>query len=225
MKKNKKQIILRSIILVVISLIVGLGVYSWNARNLTGNVMPMPFGVGVGVVLSGSMEPELSKDDLIIVAKQDEYSVGETVVFQDGYILVVHEIIKIDGETVTTKGKANTGSDAPIKMSDIKGKVVLAIPFVGMIVSALKTPLATMLILALAIWLLVKSYQGEKKEEDEALDRIREEIEKLKAARRADAPATEESALPTDTTSDTDEQTTENVEPCSETDSTNEEKD
>ena len=68
MKKSKKQIILRSIILVVISLIIGLGVYSWNARNLTGNVMPMPFGVGVGVVLSGSMEPELSKDNAVGVA-------------------------------------------------------------------------------------------------------------------------------------------------------------
>ena len=57
----------RSALLIFVSLIVGVNIYLWNAQSLMGNALPMPFGYGAAVVLSGSMEPTFSTGDLILV--------------------------------------------------------------------------------------------------------------------------------------------------------------
>lgn len=177
---KKKNIVARSVLLVVISLLLGLGIYQWNAKTLSGNVMPMPFGIGMAVVVSGSMEPTLSVNDLIVVKDCDTYAVGDIVVYQDGYLLVVHRIIAIEGDTVQTQGDANNTPDKPINLSHVKGKVIGSLAGVGIIVSAIKTPLGTLFILAIAGFLLWRSYQIEKTDDEKDLNQIREEIEKLK---------------------------------------------
>ncbi len=177
---TKKQMVLRSILLVLISLILGFGLYSWNAKSLTGNVMPMPFGVGVAVVLSGSMEPELSVDDVIVVKASADYAVGDTVVYQDGRFLVVHKIVEKDGTVVITQGTANNTADEPIDISAIKGKVVGVLAGFGTVVSVIKSPIVTFLLLGIAVFLLILSYRREREEDEEKLNQIREEIERLK---------------------------------------------
>lgn len=180
MKAKKTNTLIRIILLVLISVIIGVGIYTWNAQSLSGNVMPMPFGVGVGVVLSGSMEPELSIDDVIFVVKDDSYEVGETVVYQDGHMMVVHKIISIEDGMVTTQGTANNTPDEPMKMEYIKGRVLFSVPKLGVAVSALKTPAATLVMLGAAVLLLIRSYRKEDTGEQAELERIREEIERLK---------------------------------------------
>ena len=88
----------------------------------------------------------------------------------------MHEIISIDGELVTTKGSANNTPDEPIKYDYIKGEVVAVIPAVGVIVSIAKSPLVTVLLLAVAVLLLILSYRKEREEDDKELDSIKEEI-------------------------------------------------
>ena len=178
--KKKLKTVGRIVLLGVISLIIGLGVYSWNAKTLTGNAMPMPFGVGMSVVLSGSMEPELSVNDLVIVCKADGYEIGDTVVYQDGSALVVHQIISKDGDEVVTKGLANNTADHPITVSDIKGKAVAHIPLVGAIVRFLKTSMGTVLLIIAAILLFELPYLKERKKAAEEQEKIKEEIRKLK---------------------------------------------
>lgn len=170
----------RLLLLVLCGVIVGLNVYQANANNLVGNQLPMPFGYGTAVVLSGSMEPEFSEGDLIVVKETDIYEVDDIVVFQEGNSLTVHRIINIDGETITTKGDANNTADAPIQASAVKGKVLFWIPFAGKIVEALKTPLGTIGILAAAIALIELPRRKEKKKDDEEKQKILEEIERLK---------------------------------------------
>jgi signal peptidase len=179
LKKQTKTII-RTVLLVFVALIVGINVYAINASRVAGDAIPMPFGVGLTVVLSGSMEPELSVGDLLVVARQDSYTVGEVVVFQEGRIGVVHRIIEMDGSTVTTQGDANNAPDEPMDISRIKGKVVLAIPMVGYLVNMIKTPVATVIILAAAIFLLERSFHKEKEKDADQLEEIKREIERLK---------------------------------------------
>ena len=164
----------------VIGLVFGLSFYSYNAKVVSRDPMPMPFGIGVSVVLSGSMEPELSVGDLIIVVKEDAYAVDDVVVFQSGQSAVVHRIISIDGEDVVTQGDANNSPDEPISVFAIKGRVKTAIPGVGYFISMVKTPMGTIVILGLAIFLWVRYLGQEKQVENDQLDHIREEIEKLK---------------------------------------------
>ena len=86
-----------------VSLFIGLKLYSWNAENLVGNAMPMPFGYGISVVLSGSMEPELSANDLVIVRAQGSYNEGDIVVYQDRHSLVIHRIVSMGEDEVITR--------------------------------------------------------------------------------------------------------------------------
>jgi signal peptidase len=181
MKKQGLFSLLRLLAICVLAAVIGINVYTFNASRLAGNAFPMPLGFGLSVVLSGSMEPELSTGDLLLVVAREEYKPDEVVVFLDGRSAVVHRIISMDGDTVITQGDANNQADEPISTELICGKVVLAIPLLGYLVSVIKTPLGTLLILALAVWLLNRSFRREQKEKTEQLDMIRAEIERLKA--------------------------------------------
>ena len=181
MKTNKKRLILRIVIIVLAGAFLGVQLYSWNARSLGGDKMPMPLGFATSVVLSGSMEPELSVNDMIVVTPQDSYQVGDVVVYQSYGTLIVHRIISIDGESVITQGDANTTPDQPIKLSDIKGEVVTSIPYVGLILSFVRSPLGIILILGTAFILMERSFRKEKEESMEELDQIKEEIRRLQA--------------------------------------------
>lgn len=181
MKKQGLFSLLRLLAICVLAAVIGINVYTFNASRLAGNAFPMPLGFGLSVVLSGSMEPELSTGDLLLVVAREEYKPDEVVVFLDGRSAVVHRIISMDGDTVITQGDANNQEDEPISTELICGKVVLAIPLLGYLVSVIKTPLGTLLILALAVWLLNRSFRREQKEKTEQLDMIRAEIERLKA--------------------------------------------
>ena len=191
-KGQRKRMALRMVLLVFVSVVFGVGIYSWNAKSLTGNVMPMPFGIGMGVVMSGSMEPELSVDDLIIVKERKSYEVGEIVVYQQRKTLVVHKIIEINGEEVITQGTANNAEDDPIPMSAIKGEVVFHVDKIGVIVNWIKSPFGTILILLAAIGLLAKSYANEKEESSDELEDIKREIENLKKQKEETPTNTEE---------------------------------
>lgn len=180
MKKTKILAILRRIVLALAAVILGIRVYTWNAESLVGNRMPMPFGYGAAVVLSGSMEPALSINDLIVAKETETYAVGDMVVFQDGNNVVVHRIVAQDEENVQTKGDANNAADAPISRELVKGKVIAHIPGVGYAVKFLKSPVGVIGILAAAVALMELSYRKEKQKDDDELERIKAEIRKLK---------------------------------------------
>lgn len=178
--KSKVKKIGRIVLLSVFALIVGINLYSWNASALVGNEMPMPFGWGVSVVLSGSMEPALSTNDLVIVTQQSEYNKGDIVVYQDGSSLVIHRIISIDKNQVITQGDANNTADQPIDVSLVKGKAVASFPFVGALIRFLKSPVGFILVIIAAIVFLELPYLRERKRINEEQERIKEEIRRLK---------------------------------------------
>lgn len=171
--------IFRIILIVIAGLTVGLAVFSFNASQIGGNQLPMPFGYGASVVLSGSMEPTLSVNDFIIVKAEEDYDVGDVVVFQNGKDLIIHRVVKKDGEEFTTCGDANNADDDPINLSEIKGKMMFRIPFIGLIFKWLKTLPGTLIVLGLAIFLLYRSRRKERDKDSEKLDVIVEEIRRL----------------------------------------------
>lgn len=180
MKKTKLLAILRRIVLALAAIVFGVRMYAWNAESLVGNRMPMPFGYGMAVVLSGSMEPALSVNDLIVAKETEEYAVGDMVVFQDGDSVVVHRVVTLDEETVQTRGDANNVADAPISRELVKGKVIAYIPGAGYVVNFLRTPVGIFAVLAAAVVLMELSYRKEKQKDDDELERIKAEIRKLK---------------------------------------------
>ena len=172
-KKKMIKTVLRIVALSCVGIFLGCNIYLWNAQSLTGNALPMPFGVGVAVVLSGSMEPELSVDDVIFVRQQESYAEGDVVVFQSGGSVVVHRIVKLDGETVVTKGDANNTNDAEMHVSAIKGIVTGHVDGLGALVRLLKSPVVSIGLLAGAVFLMERSYRKDKQKGDDEMDAIK----------------------------------------------------
>ncbi|MCH5299096.1 MAG: signal peptidase I [Ruminococcus sp.] len=170
----------RIVLLSVIGLVIGISLYSWNARTFVGNEMPMPFGLGTSVVLSGSMEPTLSVNDLVFVKAQDTYETGDIVVYQDEGLLVIHRIIAIDENEIITQGDANNTADQPVDISLVKGKAIASLPFVGAVAQFLKTPVGFILVIVAAIALFELPYLKERKKANEEQEKIKEEIRRLK---------------------------------------------
>ncbi len=148
----------------------------------------MPFGYGITIVMSGSMEPELSVNDLAIIkaVSAEDVKVGDIIVYESGDMLVIHKVVSIDSDSLTTQGTANNTADDPIDLSDIKGVMVGKISGLGSIVSALKSPVGIILLIALAVILFEAPYFTKKKNDERDLEKIKEEINKLKNEQNKD---------------------------------------
>lgn len=177
--KKPRGLFWRRLLLVVAGLVLGVNIYHWNAKALAGNVFPMPFGWGAAVVMSGSMEPTLSVNDFILVREADEYAVGDIVVYQSGNSLVIHRIVDIQDETITLRGDANNAEDEPIPAIYIKGRLVMALPWVGGLMRIVKSLPGTVVLLGAAILLMERSWRKEKSGDAEKLDAIKAEIRAL----------------------------------------------
>ncbi len=140
----------------------------------------MPFGVGMGVIMTGSMEPNITTNDLIVVKNTEDYQVDDVVVYQSNGSLVVHRIIEVDGDKLITQGDANNVPDEPIEIKQVKGEVVKVIGGVGNLIKFTKSPIGVFLILGVSALLLILSYKKEKEVEDQKLNSIKEEIRKLR---------------------------------------------
>ena len=192
--KDKRKLfinILRTVLLIICGTLIGVNVYLINAKTLAGNDLPMPFGYGAAVVLSGSMEPTLSVNDLIIVQEfstgdmivvkeTEDFDIYDIVVYKSGSSLVVHRIVGIGAEKVVTKGDANNTEDEPITRADVLGKVIFHIPYLGTVISFLKTPVGTIILVGLAILLVEIPHRREVEKDDEEMQKIIDEINRLK---------------------------------------------
>lgn len=177
---RKLNAIFRTALLALVGLVLGINLYLWNAGSLMGDALPMPFGYGTAVVLSGSMEPAFSQGDLILVRQKDSYTQGDIVVYQDSGSLVVHRILEISSDTVITKGDANDAADPPIATSAIKGSVLFWIPGAGHVVSFLKSPVGAFFMIAAAIALIEIPRQREKRKDAQQRQALLDEIRQLK---------------------------------------------
>ena len=122
---------------------------------------------------------------------------GDVIVFQQGGDLIIHRIINIDeaAGTLQTQGDANNAADAPIAFTQVKGRESFHIPYVGIMIRALKTPLGIIAVIAFALLLMRSSWKKEKESGDEELEAIKAEIRKLKEEEAAQA-AREKQTLP-----------------------------
>lgn len=186
-KSRIRSLIYRIFLIVIAGLTAGLSFYSWNASRVVGNQLPMPFGFGASVVLSGSMEPSLKVNDLVFVIETDDYQVDDIVVYQNSSELIIHRIVSVDGDQVITKGDANPVSDDPIRMDAIKGRYSFRLPYIGLLFRFIKTLPGTLLILALIVYLMYRSRKKERRNGEKELDQIAEEIRLLRQKQLADA--------------------------------------
>ena len=185
---KKSFTILRRLLLVVLGLALGLILYYTNAQKILGNQMPMPFGIGIANVLSGSMEPTFSKGSLLIVRESENVDIGDIVVYQSENSLVVHRIVGIHQNQITTEGDANNTPDPAFDRNEIKGVVIGWIPYLGTILDMIRTPAGVVILLLLAFWLIEGSFRRQKEEDEQEIEAIKEEIRKLRQEKESKDP-------------------------------------
>ena len=179
--KNKTlQIVVRCIIAVLLCAVLYTAVFFVAVKIQNPNAVPMPFGFGASLVLSGSMEPEISTDDLVFVKRADELHVGDVVLYNTGRSNVLHRITKIDGDIITTQGDANNTEDKPFSKSAVLGVYIGKIPSGGKIIRFVTNPpfvmaVVFLLMTAAVIWMFVEDHRERKK-----LDSIKAENEELR---------------------------------------------
>ena len=163
--KSRLPVAVKDVIIIGIGvLVVWLGIYFVFGAN--------PFYV----VSSGSMEPVLKVNDVLIVrdggAWQD-LTIGDIIVFnrpEGGDRVIVHRIVDIDmdadGERIVrTQGDANPasipGTDYPIRQDDYIGKVIYVVPGIGVITKVISPPV-NYIIIAIILAILFFNRLGKK---------------------------------------------------------------
>lgn len=178
--KSVVTALLKKIPVAILFVLAGLGFYHYNAQAVVGNPLPMPFGYGAAVVMSGSMEPAFSVGDLVFVKDTDQYEVGDVVIYQEQAVLVMHRIHAVEEETIITQGDANDTADLPVYKTQVRGLVIASVPAVGDIFLWMKRPAGIIMTLLTAFLLLEIPYWRERQRDQEELEAIKAEIRKLK---------------------------------------------
>ena len=134
------------------------------------------------VVSSGSMEPVLKVNDVLIVRDGGSWQnlkIGDIIVFNrpvGGDRVIVHRIVDIDidadgARIVRTRGDANPasipGTDYPIRQDNYIGKVIYVLPGVGIITKVISPPV-NYIIIAIILAILFFNRLGKKSSDKNA---------------------------------------------------------
>ena len=103
---------------------------------LYSNEIPSIFGIKTFVVVSGSMEPELSIGDIVKETGKNQLMEKDIISYREDQKIITHRIYSImlvNGDIMyQTKGDSNNLFDNQlVKYDDIEGKVIFIIPKLG----------------------------------------------------------------------------------------------
>ena len=199
MKKQFVFLAAAAIALILVSVFVLLSVVLTPAGQV-----PQVLGYSVFRVMTGSMEPEIREDSLLVVKKTppEDIAPGDVISFFSPDPMLegavnTHRVVRVEKENgriqFITKGDANVIEDTyPVDASALVGKAVFKSYWLGKTVSLLANPLVfgIIILLPLLIILLMNLYRAvriaadmAKKEEEEA---VRKALEEIKAKRDAE---------------------------------------
>ncbi len=146
-------------VLIVILLVFNI---STMVQRAQGRQMPVVFGYSFAVVVSGSMEPEIQINDVVVTKSQKNYYEKDIITFCDTKTgdYVTHRIILVSEDgTFLTKGDANDTDDKlAIPKEAVVGKVVTVLHGAGNIIRKMQSPLGMFIMIGggLAFWVVLE---------------------------------------------------------------------
>lgn len=152
--------VLKITVISILSIILVLNIYIMVQANVSPDKVPSVFGYKPFVVLSGSMESEISVGDLVFVKNVDVNTLktNDIIAFRDNENLVTtHRIvdeIKIDNKRCfKTKGDSNNEEDeGTVCEKQIEGKYQGKIAKIGNVIIFIQKPLGfTVMMLSILI--------------------------------------------------------------------------
>lgn len=133
-------------------------------------------GMGIGVIVTGSMEPEIKVGDIILIRRvpQNKIKVGDDITFQSGDKVITHRVVGITEKGFITQGLQNNISDGEVLYSNVYGKVVGKSTFLGGVYAFVNTQYGFLFVIVIPLfafviyqgWALTKKFKALKKSDE-----------------------------------------------------------
>ncbi|MCH5353036.1 MAG: signal peptidase I [Acutalibacter sp.] len=148
--------VLRGVLTAVLCAVLLLNIWMLVQQTVLKREAPEVLGYSQYIVTTGSMEPNISVGDLILVKAQEEYELGDIVTFHDaGGATVTHRIMGTVSGQFITRGDANNTEDNDLLPPErIIGKLRLVLPGMGYMIEFLRSPLGIVLLVAAGVLLI-----------------------------------------------------------------------
>ncbi len=192
MQKAKK--VLSIIVLIILIPILLISLVILINSYVRPNEVPSFLGWKPFIVLSGSMETQISAGDIVVVKQVDTNTLkkGDIIAFKENDIVITHRIDEIIQEENTTqyitKGDNNNTQDMGYVVPEqIEGKYEFKIARLGNLAMFTQTPLGMIVCLSIPILILIVIQIKDSKKDKELITQktnkqkeMEEEIERLK---------------------------------------------
>lgn len=148
--------ILQVLLTVVLCCALVLNLWMLAQQLILKREVPEVFGYSQYIVTSGSMEPDFSPGDMILVKSEASYELGDIVTFKNAAgQTVTHKIVgRVEGQFITQGTANNTEDDELLSPENIIGKLQVVLPGVGQAMVFLRSPLGILLLVVVAILLI-----------------------------------------------------------------------
>ena len=147
------------------------------------------FGYSFFSVATGSMEPVISQNDIVVIKKQSDYELDDIVTFKKENAYITHRVIDKRGDTFVTKGDANNAKDVDIEKKEIIGKVVKILRRAGIWQKIFSSPKVIVAIFAtLMLFDFAFSYKGRLRKNNSKLVKKIEDVNLKEVNKREDSP-------------------------------------
>lgn len=180
MLQNIKKIfkILINVLTILVFIILVLIIVAKLDMIVTGKNYFEMFGYSVFKVTTGSMNPTIKENDIILVKKDNNYVVDDIVTYKGEGAYITHRIVQLNGNLIITKGDANNTTDTAITGDLIIGKVVHTFNKLGIWQSIFTTPkIIVSIFITLMLFDLAFSYKGKDKLRDKEIKNVSKNID------------------------------------------------
>lgn len=181
-KKVIKYIV--NVLTVFLIFLLLLVIYGKLALTFSKNSYPNYFGYTLFEVSSGSMQPTLEINDVVLVKiTKDNLNKDDIITYVSDDAIITHRIVFIDENRITVKGDNNNVADTIITKDNVVGKVVKIYPHLGVWKKVIMDPkiliaiFVTLLLFDFALSYNIKDNKKVKKEKKPKKEEI--SIEKI----------------------------------------------
>lgn len=196
-RKRKMQIFKKIISIIILIILITILFVSGTIlidSYLHPDEVPSFFGWKPFIVLSGSMETQISAGDIVVVKEIDTQNLkkGDIIAFKEDDVVITHRIDEVeekDGQVqYITKGDNNKAQDiGSVLPNQIEGVFKFKISRLGNLAMFVQTPLGMIVCLSIPIIIIILLQTADSKKEKEELisklnkqSEMEDEIEKLK---------------------------------------------
>ncbi len=182
-KEKKKKKIIAVIVYILLTPIMVYNIALIISSIVKPNKTPSFLGIKTYVIISGSMEPNISVGDIVIARniknEERELKIGDIISFRSGHSVITHRIVNIEKDKngvlrIRTKGDSNNTEDGvDILINNIEGKVIAVIPKIGSIVRLLHDRTVLMIFLVVVYIYIIKSFKKNQRKNNRRLKRLK----------------------------------------------------